>query len=163
MIDLIELDKAIKDTSQLLPASASKGLDSGLDLIKQSGILPGNAFQDEIGKVFGELGLGIGASFMAALSGDDSATAVAATPETPDETTPEKTAEAQANPEGAGAAGDNKMPAPPTETPLPVAEALAANTAKDSKIAAISTAAVTGLQDALLDEDDDKNNQSAVS
>lgn len=163
------LDKAIKDTSPALPASADTGLDVGLGLLNKEGMLAGNALQDEIGNIFGELGLGIASSFLAALAGEDSATAVAETPEmadeATDETTPGTTAKAQASAEGAGAdaANSNRSAAPiPQNRPLPVADAPASTVPKDSKTSAIATAAVTGLQDVLLD-DDNENNKTSVS
>jgi len=73
------LDVAMDAKSLVLPGAASLAIDVGADLLKEDGLLSkvydATSIKDGIENVFDELSIGIAGAFVAALSGEDSATA----------------------------------------------------------------------------------------
>jgi hypothetical protein len=74
------LDFAMDSKSLVLPAPVNAAVDLGLEAFNITGLLSSSStsIQDGIEDVFSDLSVGIATSFVAALSGDDSATAVTA-------------------------------------------------------------------------------------
>jgi len=73
------LDLAMEYKGAVLPAPASVAVDLGVDALKEGGLLTASTpttIKDSIESVFDELSLGIATSFVAAMSGEDSATEV---------------------------------------------------------------------------------------
>jgi len=76
------LDVAMDAKSLVLPGAASVAIDVGVGLLEEDGLLSkvydASSIKDGIENVFDELSIGIAGAFVAALSGEDSATATTA-------------------------------------------------------------------------------------
>jgi len=74
------LDIAMDAKSLVLPGAANLAIDTGVEILEEKGLLStaydATSIKDGIENVFDELTTGIASSFIAALSGADSATAV---------------------------------------------------------------------------------------
>lgn len=153
------LDLAIKHKAAVLPGPANLAADIGIDILEQKGLMPKaqqpNNIKDSIEGVFDDLSVGIATNFVAALSGQDSATAVTPTAET---------AQQRAK-EGVAAHPDCLAHEKPVDAPIISAENIS-DTKKmldgispllpDNKVMPIANSALSSLEDVLLDDKDEK-------
>ena len=152
------LDIAMDAKSLVLPTPVNSAVDLGVEMLEEKGVLSTvtetTSLKDSIEGVFDELSIGIASSFVAALAGADSATAVTADEDTTDEATALSAASSTTTDEASDDAGLFSANTVSTikETFDDVAPYFS-----DSKAVPIASSALGALEDVLLDEEDEKS------
>ena len=153
------LDIAMDAKSLILPTPINSAVDIGVDLLEDQGLLStatnATSIKESFSGVFDELSIGIASSFVAALSGADSATEITPTTdnsvlETTTETASDSTTSSDETSE------DGSLFSSQSVSTIKEAFDGVAPYLSNSKAVPITSSALGALEDMLLDDDDEE-------